>query len=123
MCSVFSTSRPPSSASVRWNGLLSKDCCENSITSPSSADTKQARVVRVLDVLLHQLPVARDALAVVAQDLQLAAVEEPVVVLQDRRSEVRLERLDVGVEGGEHHAAARGDLQLGEAVLLEPEVR
>ena len=29
---------------------------------------QQARVVRVLDVLLHQLPVARDALAVVAED-------------------------------------------------------
>ena len=29
---------------------------------------QQARVVRVLDVFLHQLPVARDALAVVAED-------------------------------------------------------
>ena len=29
---------------------------------------QQARVVRVLDVLLHQLPVARDALAVVAEE-------------------------------------------------------
>ena len=41
---------------------------------------QQARVVRVLDVLLHQLPVARDALAVVAEDLELAAVEQAVEV-------------------------------------------
>ena len=78
---------------------------------------QQARVVRVLDVLLHQLPVARDALAVVAEDLQLAAVEQAVEVAEDRRAEEVLERLDVVVERREHDAAARRDLQLGEAVL------
>ena len=39
---------------------------------------EQARVVRVLDVLHHQLPVARDALAVVAQQLQRPVPEDPV---------------------------------------------
>jgi hypothetical protein len=42
MWSVSPTSRPPSSASVRWNGFCSKPLCDGSITSPSSAETKPA---------------------------------------------------------------------------------
>jgi hypothetical protein len=51
-------------------------------------------VIGVLDVLLHQLPVARDPLPVVAEQLQRAAVEQAVEVAQDRRAQEVLERLD-----------------------------
>ena len=84
---------------------------------------QQAGVVGVLDVLLHELPVTRNALAVVAQDLELAAVEQAIEPPQDLRAQVVLEGLHVEVEGGEDHAAARGHLQLGQAVVGGLEVR
>ena len=44
---------------------------------------QQPRVVGVFDVFLHELPVARNALAVVTQQGELAAIKQPVKVLQD----------------------------------------
>ena len=79
---------------------------------------QQARVIRVLDVFLHQLPVARDALAVVAQHHQLAAVEQAVKVFQDGRAHEVFERLHGRVKRREHHAAARGHFQGREAMVL-----
>ncbi|WMI97635.1 GLUG motif-containing protein [Pseudomonas chlororaphis subsp. aurantiaca] len=38
---------------------------------------QQTWVIRILDVLLHQRPVARNALAVVTQDRELATIEQP----------------------------------------------
>ena len=75
-------------------------------------------MVRVFDVLLHQLPVARNALAVVAQHHQLAAVEQAVKVLQDGWAHEVFERLHVVVKRREHHAAARGHFQGREAVVF-----
>ena len=83
---------------------------------------QQARVVRVLDVLLHELPVARNLLAVVAEDLEFAAVEQAVEVAQHFGSEEVFERLHVRVERSEHHAAAHRHLELVEAVRLGVEV-
>ena len=83
---------------------------------------QEARVIRVLDVLLHQLPVARNALPVVAEDLQLATVEQAVEVVQHRRAEEVLEGLDIRIERGEDDAAAGRHPELVEAVLLELEV-
>ena len=83
---------------------------------------QQAGVVRILDVLLHQLPVARDALAVVAEDRELPPIEHPVEVAEHGRTHEVFERLDVVIERREHHAAARGDLQLREAVIGRLEV-
>ena len=43
---------------------------------------QQAWVIRVFDVFLHQFPVARNALATVAQNFQLSAVKGAVEVSQ-----------------------------------------
>ncbi|EWS62853.1 hypothetical protein Y695_03916 [Hydrogenophaga sp. T4] len=83
---------------------------------------QQTGVVGVLDVLLHQLPVAGNALAVVAQDRELAAVEQAVEVLQDGRPHVLFERLDLVIERGEHHAAAHRHLELRQRMVLGVEV-
>ena len=57
-----------------------------------------------------------------AEDLQLAAVEHAVVVGQDGRAQVVFQRLHVVVKAGKHHATARCDLELGQAVVLGVEV-
>ena len=83
---------------------------------------QQARMVGVLDVLLHQLPVAGDPLAVIAQNAQPAAVEHAVEIAQDRRAHEVLERLHRMVEGGEHDAAAQRHLELVQSVVCAVEV-
>src|SRR5665647_30851 len=84
---------------------------------------KQARVVRVLDVLLHQLPVSGNTLAVIAQDFQLATIKQAVEVSQDDGAEKVFERFDRMVEAGEYDATARRDLELVQAVVAGLEVR
>ena len=84
---------------------------------------QQAGVVRVLDVLLHQLPVARNALAVVAQDGELAAIEQPVKVAQDGGAQKLLQRLHAVVKRRKHHAATGSHLELGQPMLCRVEVR
>src|SRR5437868_3301222 len=79
-------------------------------------------MVRVLDVLLHQLPVTGNALAAVAEDRELAAVEQAVEIVKDVGAQKVLERLDARVERREDHAAARCHLELVEAVVLDLEV-
>ena len=79
---------------------------------------QQTGVVRVFDVLLHQLPVAWDALSVVAQHHQLAAVEQAVKVLEDGRAHEIFERLHVVVKRREDHTATRGHFQGREAVVF-----
>ena len=59
---------------------------------------QQARVIRVLDVCLHQLPVGRNVLAGIAEQSQRAAriacPEHAFEIRQDGRPEEILERLD-----------------------------
>ncbi|MNU41213.1 hypothetical protein D3C71_299400 [compost metagenome] len=83
---------------------------------------QQAGVVGVLDVLLHQLPVAGDALPAVAVDHQFAAVEHAIEVMQDVRAQVVFQRFDGMVERREHHAVAAGHRQFGQPVLFRLEV-
>ena len=80
-------------------------------------------MVRVLDVLLHQLPVARNALAVVAQDGELAAIEQPVKVTQNGGAQEFLQRLHAVVKRRKHHAATGGHLELGQPMLCRVEIR
>ena len=84
---------------------------------------QQARVIGILDVLHHQLPVARDALAVVAQQRERAALEDAVQPGRDLRAEIVLQRLDGFAEGGEHQAMQHRHPQASEAVVLQVEVR
>ena len=52
-------------------------------TKCDKPSVQQARMVRIFDVLLHQLPVAWNALTVVTQYFQLSAIEQSVKVLHD----------------------------------------
>ena len=92
------------------------------VGSPKAKGNKpgvqQTGVIGVLDVLLHQLPVARDALAVVAQHLELAAVEQAVEVGEDGWPHEILQRLHAVVKRRKHHAATGGDFQGGEAMVF-----
>ena len=74
-------------------------------------------MVGVFDVLLHQLPVARNALAAVAQNHQLAAIEHAVKVLEDGGAQKFFQGLDIVVKGRKHHAAAHRHLEFGQAVI------
>src|SRR5215470_1387350 len=67
----------------------------------AEADQKhvqQARVVGVLDVLEHQLPVRGDQLARVAEHRERTAVENAVVQREHRRAEVFRQGLQAGSE-------------------------
>src|SRR5262249_10753493 len=55
-------------------------------------DVKDAGVIGVLNVLEHEFPVAGDALAHVAQNLELAAIEQPVKIVQHLPAEKILQR-------------------------------
>ena len=69
-------------------------------------DVQQAGVVRVLDVLEHQLPVRREhAGAGSRARSSVAAVEDAVEPAEHRRAEVVVERRR-RAERGEHHAVA-----------------
>ena len=78
---------------------------------------QQTGVIRILDVFLHQLPVARNALAPVTQNFELAAIEDAVKVFQDGGAEKLLEGLHVMIEGCEHHATPHGHLELGQTMV------
>ena len=79
-------------------------------------------MIRVLDVLEHQFPVRFQTLALVAQDLERAAVEHAVDPMEHLRPEVLLERRHAVIERGEDGAVVGGDLQLLEVVILHIEV-
>ncbi|MNV46997.1 hypothetical protein D3C71_1388480 [compost metagenome] len=84
---------------------------------------QQTRVIGVLDVLLHLLPVGRNVLTVVAQHLQLPAVIDAGVVLPELLAEVLAEGRRLVREGGPDHAVDHLDAQLVQAVVLGVEVR
>ena len=83
---------------------------------------QQSRMVGVLDVLLHQFPIPRDALAGIAEEPKRAPVEDAVEIAEHLGAEELLERLHIVVEGGEDDAVADRHLQLREAMLLQAEI-
>ncbi len=85
-------------------------------------NVQQARVVGILDVFEHQLPVGRDELARVAEKGQLAAVEDPVVESEHRGSKILFERLQIRGEGRENHAVAPRYLEFSEPMVLRIEI-
>src|SRR5512132_318595 len=82
---------------------------------------QQSRVIRVLDVLLHQFPVAVDPLSRITEDRERAAVEHAVEVVKDLVAQIPLEWLDVGIEGCEYDAVPRRDRKPRKPVVLAPE--
>ena len=83
---------------------------------------EQAGVVRVLDVLEHQLPVRRHRLALVAEHAQLPSVEDAVEPADVGRSEVVLERRQAAVERGKDDAVTFRHRQSLEPVVAIVEV-
>ena len=87
---------------------------------------QQAGMIRILDVLLHQLPVARNALSRIAEDHQLAVWltcrEHAIEIPEHVGTEIVFERRHRAIKGGEDDPVALGDFQLVEAMILEPEI-
>ena len=83
---------------------------------------QQTGVIRVFDVLLHQLPVAWNTLTAVAQNFQLAAIEGAVKVAQDGGAQEGFQGFNVVVERGKHHATACGHFQFGQAMIFQLEL-
>src|SRR5438132_4089095 len=83
---------------------------------------QQAGVVRILDVLEHQLPVAANTLAHIPEHPQSAPVEDPVEVEQHGRAEVFCERGDPRIERSEDDPLALSHAQALERMLLQFEV-
>ena len=79
---------------------------------------QQTGVVRVFDVLLHELPVAWNTLPVVAQNFELPAVEQTIKVLKDGGTHKVFQRLNAMVKGSKHHPTARGHLQCIQAMIF-----
>ena len=83
-------------------------------------------MVRIFDVFHHQLPVARYALAVVAQQCQLASrtvicFENTVDPRHDGRAKILLDCLDAVTETGKHQAMQNRNTQLSQAVVFDIE--
>src|SRR5438552_1200558 len=70
---------------------------------------KYRRVVGVLDVLEHQLPVGGNALPHVAEHTEVAAVEDTVEIRKHPRAEVVLERTNPHIECRKDDAVTLGD--------------
>src|SRR5690349_5834181 len=80
---------------------------------------QQARVAGVLDVLEDQLPVRPQALARVAEQAQLAAVEYPVVKAEHLLAEISLKVRYLRIQRSKNSTAARGDADRRQPVLRE----
>src|SRR6202051_2666933 len=79
-------------------------------------------MIGILEVLLHQLPVAGYALARVAENRKLAAVEDAIEGGQNFRAEIALQRLDVMIERCKDHTVTHGNLELVEGMIRRLEV-
>src|SRR5260370_29647902 len=80
-------------------------------------------MVRLLDVLEHQLPVARDPLPQVTEHDELAAREDPVEVAEHGFAEIAVEHLGLGREAGEDDAMAAHHREALQPVLLQAKIR
>ncbi len=85
-------------------------------------DVQQAGVIGVLDVLEHQLPVARDALAHIAEHGELPAGEDAVEIAEHQRAEIILEALRRRIERGEDDAVAPRHAETLQPVRLGGEI-
>ena len=79
---------------------------------------QQTGVVRVFDVLLHELPVAWNALLVVTQNFQLAAIEQTIKVPKDGGPHEVFQGLHFMVERSKHHPSARCHFQRIQAMVF-----
>jgi len=84
---------------------------------------QQGRVVGVLDVLLHQLPVGGDVLAVVAEHLELPAAVDAAEVLEEFLAEIVAERRRCVRKGRPDDAVHHLGPQRVQAVRLGVEIR
>ena len=82
---------------------------------------QQTGVVGVAQVLVVHLPVAHDALALVAEDLD-RLLHHHVEVAGDQLAKIAFKRLGLFREAAEHHPAVGGHAQLGEAVATLVEI-
>ena len=83
---------------------------------------EQARVVGILDVLEHQLPIARDPLPQIPEHDELAAVEDAVEIAEHRFAEIKLERFGVLGKAGEHDAVAARHREALQPMLLRAKI-
>src|SRR5262245_52267219 len=79
-------------------------------------------MIGVLDVLLHQLPIARNALTRIAENCELPAVEQTIEIAQDLWPEIAFQWFDLVVEGREDDAVSRSHLQLGQRMVGRLEI-
>ena len=84
---------------------------------------QQPGVVWVLDVFHHQLPVARNTLAVVAQQRQFSAAfrafEDALKPGEYVGAKISFQRLGVVAESRKNQSVQRSDAQLGKAMILQ----
>src|SRR3984957_13134410 len=78
---------------------------------------QQRGVIGVLEVFVVQLPVARKAMAIMAENARYAAVERGLEFREDLGTEIVRERLNFVAIRSENHAAMGGDLQPLQAML------
>ena len=83
---------------------------------------QQAGMVIVAGILGVKLPVAADALAIVAEHPD-RPVEQAAQLRQDRRAEIIFERLGVLGQRAEHHAVDDADAQRPQTVRAHVEAR
>src|SRR3954467_7819581 len=83
---------------------------------------QQAGMIWVLDVLEHQLPVARNALTHVAQQDQFASVKHAVEVTQHALAKILLQRFVRRAEACEYHTVPRRHSKPPQPMFLGAEV-
>ena len=83
---------------------------------------QQAGVVRILDVLEHQLPIAGYPLAQISQYDEFAPGKDTVKIAEHVVAEIGLEGRRLGRRAGEHDAVPAHDQKVLQTVLLRTEI-
>jgi hypothetical protein len=83
---------------------------------------QQAWMVGVLDILHHQLPVARYALAVGAEQRELAAIEDAAQPGHHVRADIIRKGGRIRIDARKNQSVIGGDLQFAETMLPEIEI-
>src|SRR6266540_4570680 len=102
---------------VHGRGLISPE-----ETKGHQEHVHQAGMIGVLDILEHQLPIARDALSHIAQEVQRSPIEHTVEIGQHGGTEIVFEWFDVRAEAGKNGAMPDRDLEGLESMLLTAEL-
>ena len=82
----------------------------------------QAGVIGVLDVLEHQLPIARDTLPHIAEEPQRTPIEHTVEIRQHGRAKVVCEWFDLRAKTGKDGAVTDRDLESLKPIRLAGEI-